>query len=311
MARSDYLEQMLRHVGHADVLPNGLVVPSLPHGTDWRPGACRGIAVLDDVVLAGNRWPAVSGALLAELARRCAVLAALTAIDRSQWPLPREIAVRFRKAIPVADPLRRPKVADGAAVLYWQATVLAGASDELDTVEVQMTRRPPSSADPATTEVATVEARMRFALGTAEPDADFRGLIERRMSTYCLKLPRRLALPVYLPGWSADEIRGICRERPGSLLAAAEQALADAGKIIRGDGVDVDEEESMLLADLTYCWLADVDDECAEYVARPGPRRRDDKGRDWVAASAILRVGGVAVGEATGNLVFRRQRRVL
>ena len=64
----------------------------------------------------------------------------------------------------------------------------------------------------------------------------------------------------------------------------------------------------MLLAAMTYRWLDDVDDARAEYVAHPGERRRDDKGRDWVDATATLSVGGRPVGEAGGSLVFKRAR---
>lgn len=301
--RADYRAQMERHAGAWDVLPSGLPLPSLPHGSDWRPGRCRGVALLTDEVLVGNRWPAVSGALLAELARRCAVLGALTVLPAGRRPRPRDIAVRFRKAIPVADARRRPTVADGESVLYWTAGAESssptGAEGPEVAIDVRMTRRP----DDVSTDVA-LAARL---VCTTVAD-DRRGApadVERRMSDYLLGLPRRLALPSYLPGWSADEIHGVCRERPGSLLAAAEQALGDAGKIVRGDDVPEGREESMLLADLTYRWLEEVDDACASYVARPGPRRRDEKGRDWVRANALLEVDGRPVGEAAGNLVFR------
>jgi hypothetical protein len=305
MARADYRAQMERHAGEWDVLPNGLAVPSLPHGSDWRRGNCRGVALLTDEVLQGNRWPAVSGALLAELARRCAVLGALTVLDPSRWPRPRDLSVRFRKAIGVADARRRPTVADGNAVLYWNASLIdfaAGDAIGADLgVAVRMARRPGQIAD----EDATLEARLRFEVEAA-PGDEAAATVERRMSDYLLRLPRRLALPAYLAGWSDEEIHGVCRERPGSLLAVAEQALADAGKIVRGDGVPEGEEESMLLADLTYHWLEPIDDARVTYVARPGSRRRDEKGRDWVTAVATLSVDGRPVGEASGNLVLRR-----
>lgn len=301
MARSDYQELMERHTGQWDVLPNGLVVPSLPHGTEWRPGHCVGIALLTREVLVGNRWPAVSGALLAELARRCAVLGALTILPADRRPRPIDIGVRFRRAIPVADPHRQPAVADGNSVLYWRAAA-ADSGDGVLSVAVRMTRQPPGGNDASD----TIETEARFAADPC-PGSNTGASVERRMSDYLLQLPRRLALPAYLPGWTGDEIRGICRERPGSLIAAAEQALADAGKIIRGDGVPANEEESMLLADLRYRWIEDVDDICAEYTARPGPRRRDAKGRDWVEAVAELSAAGRPVGEATGNLVFNRR----
>lgn len=299
MARADYQELLERHAGTYDILPNGLVIPSLPHGTDWRPGHCNGIALLTPEVLTGNRWPAVSGALLAELARRCAVLGALTALPSGHRPRPMEMNVRFRRAIAIADPRRRATVADGNPVIYWSADCPESSGGKL-TVTVQMYRQPP----PRSEDSPTLSADVDFA---AEPIAAAETAVERRMSDYLLQLPRRLVLPAYLPGWTGSEIRGVCRERPGSLLAAAEQALADAGKIIRGDGVPTGEEESMLLADMRYRWIEDVDDDLAEYRAQPGPRRRDDKGRDWVAATAVLYAGGVSVGAADGNLVFRRQ----
>jgi hypothetical protein len=299
MARADYREQMERHAGEWDVLPCGLVVPSSPHGSEWRQGICRGVAVLSDEVLRGNRWPAVSGAILAELARRCAVLGALTVLAPQQRPRLREISVRFRQSIPVAEPRHRPHVADGARTLYWTAMVERDAPDA--SVEIRMTRRP-NASQPA---VLAVEARARFQAVNAAPAA---GGVERRMADYLLALPRRLALPAYRPGWSETEIRGACVEPPGSLVAAAEQALGDAGKIVRGDGAPAGVEESMLLADMTYRWIEDVDDACAAYVARSGSRRADEKGRLWMEASALLSVDGRPVGEAKGNLVFQRSR---
>lgn len=299
MARADYQAQMERHAGEWDVLPRGLVIPSLPHGSDWRRGRCRGIAVLGDDVLEGNRWPAVSGAVLAELGRRCAELGALTVADPSRTPLAREIAVRFRKAIPVGDPRRRPHVADGASVLYWQAEIVG--DDGKTVVAVSMTRRPSESDAP----VEAVRCEVRFEMTRAENDVDA-GLIELWMSDYLLALPRRLALPAYHLGWTGEEIRGACRELPGSLVGVAEQALGDAGKIIRGEGTPSDQDEAMLLADMIYRWLEPIDDGLVEYVARPGKRRADERGRDWVDASATLTLNGKPVGEASGTVVLRK-----
>lgn len=299
MARADYRAQMERHAGEWDVLPQGLVVPSSPHGTEWSRGSCRGIALLSDETLRGNRWPAVSGALLAELARRSATLGALTVLEAHVSPLPREIQVHFRKAIPVADARRQPHVADGGRALYWTA-VVEHAEPQLS-VAVRMTRRPANSSE----NVVALEAMARFDTRDAAHAA---GVVEQRMADYLLALPRRLALPTYEPGWSEAEIRGACVEPPGALLAAAEQALGDAGKIIRGDGTPPDLEESMLLAEMSYRWLEDVDDGPATYVAHPAERRTDERGRDWVAAGATLSLDGRSVGEATGTLVFRRYR---
>jgi hypothetical protein len=128
------------------------------------------------------------------------------------------------------------------------------------------------------------------------------------MAEYLIALPRRLALPAYELGWTDREIRGACIESPGSLLAAAEQALGDAGKIVRGDGAPPDVEESMLLASMTYRWLEEIDDAPATYVARPGERRVDERHRVWMEAGAVLSVGERPVGEATGSIVFHRIR---
>lgn len=293
MARADYQAQMERHAGEHDVLPRGLLAPSLPHGTDWARGRCRGIAILSAEVLQGNRWPAVSGALLAELAQRCARLAAFTVVDARQRPAPRNIEVRFRKAIPVADARHAPHVADGAHVLYWTATV-AEENPKIEAI-VEIGRRLDGG------DVVAVAARAQFE-PVASPE---NGSVERRMSDYLTSLPCRLALPCYELGWTAKEIRGRCVESPGSLLAAAEQALGDAGKIVRGDGVPPDVEESMLLADMTYHWLADVEDGLATYVAHPGPRREDERKRIRMTADAVLAIDGHPVGKATGTLVFR------
>ncbi len=170
-------------------------------------------------------------------------------------------------------------------------------------VDVSLTRRLSDPDEP----IVAVQGKVRFDSEKAPAGAAVHGA-ERRMSDYLLGLPRRLALPVYQLGWSSDEVRGACRERPGSLVAVAEQALGDAGKIIRGEGTPVDEEESMLLADMTYRWVEPLDDECVETIARPGRRRSDDRGRDWVDARATLHCAGRTVGEATGTLFFRKFR---
>ena len=77
-------------------------------------------------VLEGNRWPAVSGAMLAELALRSATLGAMTATAAE--PRASELEVRFRKAIPVAEARRRPRLADGMTTLDWRASVEAGTA---------------------------------------------------------------------------------------------------------------------------------------------------------------------------------------
>jgi hypothetical protein len=164
-----------------------------------------------------------------------------------------------------------------------------------------MTRRPSGSDAPV--EAVRCELRVEVAVAEGELDA---GLVERRMSDYLLALPRRLALPAYRLGWSSDEIRGVCQESPGSLVGVAEQALGDAGKIIRGEGTPPDQDESMLLADMTYRWIEPIDDGLVEYVARPGKRRTDERGRDWVDASATLTLDGKPVGEASGTVVLRK-----
>jgi hypothetical protein len=297
MARADYEEQLQRHAGKWDVLPSGLPAPAPPASGEWKAGHCNGIVELDERVLTGNRWPAVSGALLAELARRCATLAALTVARPHSEPFAREITVRFRKAIPVAEPRHHPRVADGVSALHWVARV-----DPISTptsVSVEMSRRLPDVPAP----VLTVEARAVFDdLTETATVVD----VERRMREYLRGLPHRLVLPAYELGWSQDEIRGACKEPPGSLLAAAEQALGDAGKIVRGEGVPMDEDESMLIADMTYRWVEAVNDGCASYVARSGPHRTDEKGRTWMTATATLSLEGRCVGEATGSLIFRR-----
>ncbi len=301
MARADYQAQLERHAGEWDVLPHGLVVPSLPHGSEWRGGRCHGVVLLSDVVLAGNRWPAVSGALLADLAVRCATLGALTCTAPNRRLRAREMEARFRKAIPVADPRRRPHVRDGNTVLYWTAEVDPASPGPR--VDVSMTRRVGADAEPilaVTSSVCFDTVSMPGGLG--------RHGVEYRMSDYLSGLPRRLALPAYHLGWSREEIRGACREMPGSLVAVAEQALGDAGKIIRGDDTPADEDESMLLASMSYRWIRDVDGGLVDYVARSGARCADDRGRDWVDAAASMTLAGEPVGEARGTLVFRKYR---
>jgi len=297
MARDDYQRQLERHAGDYDVLPAGLVLPTLPHGSDWRPGVCRGLAILSDRALQGNRWPAVSGAILAELSRRCATLGALTVVPDSLTPLPAEVSVRFRRAIPVADPRTHPSIADGAHVLRWFAE--ATLANDTVAVAVRLTR----GSDDA--EQEPVRAEMDFTLG----DAEVSGLSpERRMSDYLLGLGQRLALPAYELGWTSTRIRGACAEPPGSLLGVAEQALGDAGKIIRGDGVPADQEETMLIGSMRYRFLVDDDQLLVRYEAEAGPRTADDRGRHWSKATARLYGDdGTCVGEADGDIVLQRR----
>src|SRR5262249_31933970 len=129
MARADYRAQMQRHAGEWDVLPHGLPVPSWTDDADSRGGRCRGVAGLSGEGLEGNRWPAFSGASLAELAQRCATLCALAVVGTRRSPRPRETSVFFRKAIPVADPRGRPHVADGEPMLEWEAVAERGTTD--------------------------------------------------------------------------------------------------------------------------------------------------------------------------------------
>ena len=297
MARADYRVQMERHAGEWDVLPHGLPVPSWIDDADSRDGTYRGVARLSDEVLEGNRWPAFSGASLAELAQRCATLCALAVVGPRRRPRPREISVFFRKAIPVADPRGRPHVADGEPTLEWEAVAQQGGADIA--IDVRMMRRARGAPAPVT----AVEARARF---DAVDDHAAIEDVERRTADYLVRLPRRLALPAYDAGFSDAEIRGSCVEPPGSLLAAAEQMLGNAGKIVRGDGAPADVEESMLIAEMSYRWLEDVSDGRATYTARSGPRTMDQKGRLWMNATAVLTLDGRTVGNAAGALVFHR-----
>ncbi|HYB99052.1 MAG TPA: hypothetical protein VEC57_07930 [Candidatus Limnocylindrales bacterium] len=292
MARADYEEQLRRHAGQWDVLPFGLPVPSLAWASD-SSGRCGGTLDLTEAVLEGNRWPAVSGALLAECACRCATLAMLM---RSADPAIRQIAVRFRRAIRVAEPRTRPHVADGVSEVRWTAAV--DDASPATTVGIELSRQLPGAAAP----VVAVQARAQFDAADATAATV---QADRRIADYLATLPQRLALPAYELGWSDTEIRGVCREMPGSLLGAAEEALGDAGKIARGLGVPDDHDESMLLAEMTYRWVRPVQDGRATYVARTGERRRDEKGRTWLGVTADLDLDGERVGEAEGSVVFQ------
>jgi len=277
-------------------------------------GKCRGHVELSQDVISGNRWPAVSGALLAETACRCATLAMLS---RSASPVIRDISVRFRKAIPVADPRSHPRIADGATTLSWSAVL--EQTPAATTVDVEMTRLVASESEPVVTVIARAgfDAAAGTAVGAANGAANGAVVgaapgaaadaaeLERRISDYLTLLPRRLALPAYELGWTDREVRGGCRELPGSLVGVAEQALGDAGKIVRGDGVPEDRDESMLIADMTYRWIEPLHDGLASYLARAGSRRTDEKGRTWVQTTAALEVDGRLVGEAAGSVVFR------
>jgi acyl-coenzyme A thioesterase PaaI-like protein len=108
MARSDYAAILDRHAGKAETLAGRVIVPVVDTTLD---DGCSGHAVVDPAAILGNRWPALYGGFLFDLADRigrCAVPGAI----------PLVLEVHFLKAIRRVD-MSEP---DGLR-LSWRATV--------------------------------------------------------------------------------------------------------------------------------------------------------------------------------------------
>jgi len=265
MARSDYAAILDRHAGKAEALAGCLMVPVV----DARlADGCVGHAVVDPAAMHGNRWPALYGGFLFDLAQR---------IGRSAVPAatPLALEVHFLKAIrradvPQTDGLRLP----------WRATVT------------------PASA--GTTAVTTIigpdDAPYVYgsALFAASDDAGFGAdSLQARDPTY-------LVLPAHDPAWQPGLIRGRCLQLPGSLSGIADTLVAKAMATVRGDGCAETDDEHFLVRTLSYVWLAPVDDGLASFEARVVQR-----GRRMALATGELTVGSRLVGRTAGTVVIQ------
>jgi acyl-coenzyme A thioesterase PaaI-like protein len=266
MARSDYAAILDRHAGKAEALAGRVMVPVVDATL---PDGCCGHAVVDPAAIHGNRWPALYGGFLFDLAERigrCALPAAT----------PLVLDVHFLKAIRRAD-VPEP---DGLR-LPWRATV-----------------RPASGGTVAVTTVIGAEGDA-FAYGSALFSA--RDDADSRITATATVAPTYLVLPAHDPGWEPGLIRGRCLQLPGSLPGIADTLVAKAMATVRGDGCTEDADEHFLVRTLSYVWLAPIDDGLARFEARVVQR-----GRRMALATGELTIDGRPVGRTTGTVVIQR-----
>lgn len=269
MARSDYAAILDRHAGKGEALAGRLMSPVV----DARfADGCAGHAVVDPAAIHGNRWPALYGGFLFDLAQR---------IGRSAVPAatPLALELHFLKAI------RRSDVPEPHGLrLPWRATVT------------------PASA--GATAVATMIGPDddAYAYGSAvfaayDDEKSAGDAVRPRDPTY-------LVLPAHDPGWQPGLIRGRCMQLPGSLSGIADTLVAKAMATVRGDGCAETEDEHFLVRTLSYVWLAPVDDGLASFEARVVQR-----GRRMALATGELAIGGRVVGRAAGTVVIQTVRK--
>ncbi len=266
MARSDYAAILDRHAGKGEPLAGRLMVPVVDATL---PDGCCGHAIVDSASIHGNRWPALYGGFLFDLAER---------IGRSAVPAatPLVLDVHFLKAI------RRGDVPEpGGLRLPWRATVMRASGGA-----VAVTTVIGAEADP-------------YAYGSGlfavRDDADL------RMTATESVVPTYLVLPAHDPGWQPGLIRGRCLQLPGSLPGIADTLVAKAMATVRGDGCPEDADEHFLVRTLSYVWLAPVDDGLARFEARVVQR-----GRRMALATGELTIDGHPVGRTTGTMVIQR-----
>lgn len=266
MARSDYAAILDRHAGKAEALAGRLMVPVVDATL---PDGCYGHAVVDPAAIHGNRWPALYGGFLFDLAER---------IGRSAVPAARPLVldVHFLKAIRRGDVPEREGLR-----LPWRATV-----------------KPASGGTVAVTTVIGAEADP-YAYGSALFSA--RDDAELRIAATQAAAPTYLVLPAHDPGWEPGLIRGRCLQLPGSLPGIADTLVAKAMATVRGDGCTEDADEHFLVRTLSYVWLAPVDDGLARFDARVVQR-----GRRMALATGELTIDGRPVGRTTGTVVIQR-----
>jgi hypothetical protein len=234
MARPDYAAILARHAGEGETLAGSIGIPVVA-ARDAR--GVRGHAHVEPAALYGNRWPALYGGFLFDLAYRAA---ALTVGGRAV-----SLELHFLRAVRRADVPER----DGLQ-LEWR--VAAG-----------------DARGPAETSVLGVE------LGPAgAPLAWGIAVFDSRDATPRSSPPSRLILPAHDADWQPGTIRGRCLELPGSLPAIADTLLAKAMATVRGDECPADAEEHFLVRTLSYWWIAPVDDALASFEARVVQRGR-------------------------------------
>jgi acyl-coenzyme A thioesterase PaaI-like protein len=269
MARSDYASILDRYAGKAETLAGRLMEPVIDA---TRPDGCSGHAVVDPAAIHGNRWPALYGGFLFDLAERVARRAVPGAI-------PLALDVHFLRAI------RRADVPEPQGLrLPWSATVTTASA-----ATVAVTTRIGPESDPFVHASALLSAR--------DP-------AERLAAAAETSVPTCLVLPAHDPDWRPGLIRGRCLAPPGSLAGIADTLVAKAMATVRGDGCSEDADEHFLVRTLSYLWLAPVDDGLAEFEARVVQR-----GRRMALATGDLMIDGRPVGRTTGTVVIQRVAR--
>ena len=267
MARSDYAAILDRHAGKAEALAGRVIVPRIDATL---ADGCVGRALVDPQAMYGNRWPALYGGFLFDLADRigrCVVPAAT----------PVTLDVHFLRAI------RRADVSEtGGLALAWRATVTP-ANDGT----VAVTTLIGAEADPYVYGSALLSLRETAA-------GDRRVAMETAAPTY-------LVLPAHHPDWQPGLIRGRCLRLPGSLPGIADTLVAKAMATVRGDGCPEDSDEHFLVRTLSYLWLAPIDDGLATFEARVVQR-----GRRMALATGELAIDGRPVGRTTGTVVIQK-----
>jgi hypothetical protein len=266
MARSDYAGILDRHAGKPETLAGHVIAPVVDATLD---GGCAGHALVEAAAVHGNRWPALYGGFLFDLADRIGRCAAPGAI-------PLILDVHFLKAIRRAD-VPEP---DGLQ-LSWRAAV-SPASDG----NVAVTTVIGSESDPYVYGSALFSMRERAAAPRV---------------TEAAPIPTRLVLPAHELPWQPGSIRGRCLTMPGSLPGIADTLVAKAMATVRGDGCTNDVDEHFLVRTLSYVWLAQIDDGLAEFEARVVQR-----GRRMALAAGQLTIDGKPVGRTTGTVVIQQ-----
>jgi acyl-coenzyme A thioesterase PaaI-like protein len=266
MARSDYATILDRHAGKAEALAGRVMVPEVDATL---ANGCAGHALVDSQAMHGNRWPALYGGFLFDLADR---------IGRCVLPgaTPVTLDVHFLKAIQRADVSET-----GGFGLSWRATVTP-ANDGM----VAVTTLIGTEADPYVYGSALLSVREHAGA---------------RLAAMETAAPTYLVLPAHHPDWQPGLIRGRCLQLPGSLPGIADTLVAKAMATVRGDGCAEDSDEHFLVRTLSYLWLAPVDDGLATFEARVVQR-----GRRMALATGELAIDGRPVGRTTGTVVIQR-----
>jgi hypothetical protein len=266
MARGDYAAILDRHAGKAEALAGRIIVPVIDTMLD---DGCAGHAVVEPAAIHANRWPALYGGFLFDLADR---------IGRRAMPgtIPLALEVHFLKAI------RRADVPEsGGLRLPWRATVSPASDGTVAVISVIGPEDGPYAYGSALFSVRTSLGPPRVAEEAS--------------------VPAHLVLPAHDPGWEPGTIRGRCLELPGSLPGIADTLVAKAMATVRGDGCNSDVDEHFLVRTLSYLWLASVDDGLAKFEARVVQR-----GRRMALAAGELSIDGRSVGRTMGTVVIQQ-----